>query len=263
MAKLQEAYPPESAPTRGTKRKWLWRLWLLISLAVPTVFGIYAASRFLPDHAVEYASAEDQFKYGSTGGERTVGFPYWIWQALPQVCREYLPAGMPAPEATPYAAFGMVYEEGKDLPVGVSKRRNLGIDRVFLNCAACHTSTVRDAPQSARKIYTGMPAHTLDMLGFQMFFFNCAVAPQFSTEYIVPEIQRLMEKREQKLSLIDRYAIYPVAISIMRERLLSLRQRFAWATREPRWGPGRVDTFNPGKAGYFHFPFEKLTPSSP
>ena len=261
MAKLQEAYPPERRRGNNVNKKWSWRLWLwfAFSLLVPLAFGLYAAMRFLPDHAVEYASAEEQFKYGSTGGERTVGFPYWIWQALPQVCREYLPAGMPAPEATPYAAFGMVYEEGKDLPVGVSKRRNLGIDRVFLNCAACHTSTVRDTPQGARKVYVGMPAHTLDMLGFQMFFFNCAVAPQFSSAYIVPEIERLMQKREQKLGLLDRYAVYPAAIAIMRERLLSLRQRFAWAARDPHWGPGRVDTFNPGKAGYFNFPFEKLT----
>ncbi len=137
MAKLEEAYP--SGPTRGqlSRVKWYRRLWLWLafSIGVPLIFGIYAALRFLPDHTAHYASPEEHFKYGSTGGERTVGFPLKIWQALPQVCREYLPAAMPAPEATPYAAFGMVYEANKELPIGVSKRRHLGIDRVFLIAA--------------------------------------------------------------------------------------------------------------------------------
>ena len=260
MAKLEEAYPSGLTRSQLSRAKWYRRiwLWLILLLLFPLLFGVYAAMRFLPDHARSYADPIEHFKYGSTGGERTVGFPLRIWQALPQVCREYLPAGMPAPEATPYAAFGMIYEANKDLPIGVSKRRNLGIDRVFLNCAACHTNTVRDNAQSAAKIYVGMPANSLDMFAFQSFFFNCSADAKFSAEFIVPEIDRLMTQRGEKLSLIDRYVVYPVAVWIMRDRLLSLRNRFAWAQQEPHWGPGRVDTFNPGKAGYFNFPFDKL-----
>ena len=33
---------------------------------------------------------------------------------------------------------------------------------------------------------------------------------------------------------------------------------FEWVLNEPEWGPGRTDTFNPGKAGYFNFPMDKL-----
>ena len=44
------------------------------------------------------------------------------------------------------------------------------------------------------------------------------------------------------VDFIDRYAVYPVAIAIMRERLLMLAGRFAWATKQQPWGPGRVDT---------------------
>lgn len=259
--------PPDPIPAAAAApqqlraaTKWRRRVFLLLlALLVPIVAGVYALARFLPDRAVEYANPEEQFKYGSTGGERTVGFPLRIWQALPQVCREYLPASRPAPEVTPYEAFGMIYEPNKDLPIGVSKRRHLGIDRVFMNCAACHTSTVRDTPQSAGKIYTGMPANTLDMLGFQTFFFNCSADRKFSAEFIVPEIERQMAKKNERLSLVDRYAVYPLAIWMMRERLLSLRQRFEWARTEPQWGPGRVDTFNPGKAAYFNYQFHQLT----
>jgi hypothetical protein len=251
---------PAAAPpwAEVTKKRRSWVLLLLLALLIPLLVVVYALARFLPDRATEYADAEEHFKYGSTGGERTVGFPLRIWQALPQVCREYLPAGMPAPEATPYQAFGMIYEANRALPVGVSKRRHLGIDRVFMNCGACHTSTVRDTPQSVAKVYTGMPANTLDMLGFQTFFFNCSADAKFSAEYIIPEIGRLMAKKNERLSLVDRYAVYPVAIWLMRDRLLSLRKKFEWAQTQPLWGPGRVDTFNPGKAAYFNFLFHQL-----
>ena len=260
MAKLEEAYPTGPTRSKLSRVKWyrrLW-LWLIVSLGLPLLLAAYGALRFLPDHSAHYDNPEEHFKYGSTGGERTVGFPLKIWQALPQVCREYLPAAMPALEATPYAAFGMVYEANKELPIGVSKRRHLGIDRVFLNCGACHASTVRDTAQSAAKVYTGMPANTLDMLAFQTFFFDCSADAKFSAEHIVPEIDRQMKNKNEQLSLIDRYVVYPVAIWIMRDRLLSLKNRFAWAQQQPHWGPGRVDTFNPGKAGYFNFPFAKL-----
>ena len=56
-----------------------------------------------------------------------------------------------------YASLGMIFER-KDLPVGVSKRRVTGLDRVFLNCAACHTNTVRDTPQSEPRLIAGMPS---------------------------------------------------------------------------------------------------------
>ncbi len=58
--------------------------------------------------------------------------------------------------------LGFVIEPGKDLPIGVSRRRRLGIDQVGLNCAVCHTGTVRDAPDAAAKIVLGMPAQQLE-----------------------------------------------------------------------------------------------------
>ena len=45
------------------------------------------AWRFLEDTPVDYADIEDHFKYGSTGGERESGFPYWIWKAVPYSSR--------------------------------------------------------------------------------------------------------------------------------------------------------------------------------
>jgi hypothetical protein len=238
--------PPLALARSPWRRRFLWLLAIVIVL--PLAIAAYFAGRFSVDEPVDYANPEDHFKYGSTGGEREVGFPYWIWQALPQVCGEFLPG-------KGYASLGMVYEDGKDLPVGVSKRRNLGLDRVFLNCAACHASTVRDTPASAPRIYAGMPAQTFDIMAFEKFFFECGASAKFSAENVIPEIER----QAGKLSILDKRLVYPLAIYIMRDRLLTLRGRFEWVYKEPHWGPGRVDTFNSAKVQY-NFPMAKLDP---
>jgi mono/diheme cytochrome c family protein len=151
----------------------------------------------------------------------------------------------------------MIFEEGKDLPVGMSKRRYQGIDRTFLNCAVCHTSTVRDTPQSKPKLYTAMPANTFDIMAFQRFFFACGKDPKFSKEYVIPEVRAMLKQRGEDLDLIDRYLVYPVAVWLMRERLLMLAGRFGWTDNQHAWGPGRVDTFNAAKV-LFNFPVGNL-----
>ncbi|CAL95211.1 hypothetical protein [Azoarcus olearius] len=245
--------PPYAAPPRR-RRRLHWLLWLLVLLpwAGLALGALYAALRFLPDRPETYADPAQHFKYGSTGGERESGFPYWIWQALPQVCAEHLPA---QGRERGYAALGLIYENGRDLPVGMSKRRHFGLDRVFLNCAVCHASTVRDAPGAAPRLVLGMPAHRFDIRAFETFMFNCAAGPNFSRERIVPVIDQLAGG----LNPIDRYLVYPLAIALMRERLLMLRGRFDFVFDQPEWGPGRVDTFNSAKV-LFNFPMHQLPP---
>jgi Cytochrome C oxidase, cbb3-type, subunit III len=221
-------------------------VWLLLLILIPGLALAYFAWVFTRDEAVTYADIEQHFKYGSLGGERVLGFPYWIWMALPQVC----PHKLPGPG---YASLGMVYEKDRDLPIGMSKRRHMGIDRVFLNCAACHASTVRDTPQSAPRVVLGMPAYTFDLMGFEKFFFECAADSRFSKNWIVPEIQRL----GADLNLIERRLIYPIAIAFMRDNVLGLRGRFTFVYLQPHWGPGRVDTFNSAKAN-FNFPWDRV-----
>lgn len=231
-----------------------WARWVLTLLALPTlgliVLGVYLVSLLNEDRPVVYTDIEEHFKYGSTGGERVSGFPYWIFQALPGVCARHLPG-------PGYASLGMIYEDGKDLPVGMSKRRYQGIDRTFLNCAVCHTSTVRDRPDAKPRLYLGMGANTFDVGAFQKFLFDCAADPRSAAEFVVPEIDRLMRDRGQRLGLVDRYLVYPVAVALVRERLLMLRDRAQPLLHDPRWGPGRVDTFNAAKV-LFNFPLDQL-----
>lgn len=212
-----------------------------------TILAVYAWVRFGGDTPMEYADPVDHFKYGSTGGERVSGFPYWIWRVLPDVCAEHLPG-------KGYASLGMIFEPGKDLPVGVSKRHITGMDRVFLNCAGCHTGTLRDTPERLPRVIEGMPAHQLDLLAFQNFFVNCAADAKFTAQEIVPA----MRAAGAPLDLLDRYVIYPVAIALMRERLLMLRERFSFTQRQPLWGNGRVDTWDFAKA-LFNFPFRRMS----
>jgi hypothetical protein len=174
---------------------------LLIIVIIPLAVGRGLAwQRFGGDVPVDYESPTEHFKYGSTGGEHEMGFPYWIWRALPEVCPQYLPG-------KGYQSLGMVFEKNadgsdRDVPVGTSQRRYQGIDRVFVNCAVCHTSTVRTAADQPPTIVLGMPAATFNMKGFEEFFFRCAADPKFSKEYILPEIER----QGGQLDLLDRYS---------------------------------------------------------
>src|SRR3546814_11288557 len=68
---------------------------------------------------------------------------------------------------------------------------------------------------------------------------------------------RAMRARGEKLGLLDRRVIYPVAIALMRDRLLMLAGRFEPLMEYPQWGPGRVDTFNAAKV-IFNFPVDDL-----
>ena len=228
--------------------KWRRRFLVLLILVLAPVclIGIYLFQRFGSDTPVDYASNEEHFKYGSTGGEHAMGFPYWIWRVLPQVCAEHLPG-------PGYESLGMIFEPGKEVPVGTSQRRYQGVDRVFLNCAVCHSSTVRTEKGKPPMVVSGMPANNFDIMKFQKFFFGCAADPRFRKEYVMAEIDRL----GANLDLLDRTVVYPVAIAIMRERVLTLAGRFDWINRQPDWGPGRVDTFNSAKV-IFNFPMDNL-----
>lgn len=219
-----------------------WRRFWATAAAAVLAFGIYLGVRLNRDEPVTYANLEDHFRYGSTGGERDAGVPYWMWKVLPVMFAEFLPE----PEKG-LASLGFVYDpkrpQNPDLPVGVSMRNVQGIDRVFLNCAVCHVGTVRDTPESTPRIVTGMPANTLDLQAFERFLFNAATSEKFTPERLGAEMKRIGATDD----IINRIALRYFAVDIGRRRLLFLRDRFKFMDREPDCGPGRVDTFNPPK----------------
>ena len=89
-------------------------------------------------------TGDEHFKYGSVGIESEEGIPYWIWQVLPQD----VPGQAPGPGG--YASLGFIWEPGRELPIGFSKKDVLGSTRIAVNCAFCHTATYRTAPGAPR-----------------------------------------------------------------------------------------------------------------
>ncbi|MBV8708045.1 MAG: cytochrome c, partial [Acidobacteriaceae bacterium] len=243
------------------KRHWL-RVAALSLIAIIVLVGIYLAVRLTRDQPVDYADDVLHFKHGSTGGERLTGIPYWFWVALPDLFPEYLPDKKPG---RGYSSFGMIYENGEDpryaLPVGVSMRNVRGIDLVYLNCAVCHTGTVRDAPGAHPRVIPAMPANTFDLGAWGKFLTTIPLSEKFTPQRIMDQIRVMQDSPHRvvdKPDLINRLLFRYLAVYLARERLLMLRDRLSFIHTET-WGPGRVDTFNAPKA-LLNFPMQHADP---
>ena len=241
--------------------KWAATITLILVLAGVTYFLIV----LYDDEPVTYAGEEEHFKYGSTGGERGwknqfgFGIPYWIWVALPEQFPNYLPDQK---SGQGYKSFWMIYEKGKDarfdLPIGMSRRRVMGIDRVYFNCAVCHTGSVREDPGADPTIVLGMPANTFELGTLVQFLNKSAKHWKFRSSRLLPRIEEIAAERERaypdgnnhrpaELNLLDRQIFNYLVVPMMREQLLALLGQLSFIDFST-WGPGRVDTFNPPKA---------------
>lgn len=191
-----------------------------------------------PNSPEIHADILDHFKYGSIGAEERAGIPYSIWAVLPELFPEHLPNR----SGKGYERFGFVFEPGKDRPVGTSLRQRQ-VPLIGLNCAVCHTGTVRDQPGGAPRIVLGMPAHQFDLQSYQRFVFACIRDAKFTPE----NVWNAMVRRNPRLStfegLIYKWAVIPRTKS----EGTQLASQFAFFDTRPPQGPGRVDTFNPYK----------------
>ena len=221
---------------------------------------LWAVVAVRSDRPVVYSEITDHFKYGSIGSEpggsllAPIGGalpPYEVFTALPAICRERLPGG--------YASLGLIFEPGHDLPIGVSRRRRLGIDQVGFNCALCHTGTVRDAPSATPRIVLGMPAHQLDLETLVQFILDCSLDSRTTEESVAGRFA----ETGGHVSLFERTLLRFGFVDRLKVTTLDLRQRIApiFANDIPRWGRGRVDTFNPYKSVQFNWPLDQLPQS--
>jgi mono/diheme cytochrome c family protein len=207
--------------------------------------GIFAYRHFFREEPAPYfASAEDHFLFGSIGTEAQQGLPYWIWLVLPRVFPEYLPG------PGGYASLGMPSKDGYELPVGFSKV-TIGFPRVGINCAMCHTASVRTAPEAPPLLVAGGPSHQTNEQQYLRFLFACAADPRFTADTILGEIAKNV-----RLSLMDRFLYRFVIIPQTRRAILQLRDADAWMAANPDWGRGRIDPFNPVKFGILKQPID-------
>ena len=143
----------------------------------------------------------------------------------------------------PTPRFGLIFEsEGAKRPIGTSYRvKQIGL--TGLNCAACHTGALRDAPGAPRRIILGMPAHQFDLQSYQRFFFACAKDRGFDAESILRGIRQINPGFSWFDALLYRWLVIPQT----KKAILAQSRNFSWFDHRLPQGPGRVDTFNPYK----------------
>jgi mono/diheme cytochrome c family protein len=204
-----------------------------VAIAIALVLGLIVNRTFFREAPAPYfASDEEHFLFGSVGTEARQGMPYWIWLVLPRIFPEYLPG------PGGYASLGMPSADGHEMPVGLSKV-TVGFPRVGVNCAMCHTTSVRLSHGGPRTLVPAGPSNVTAPQQYQRFLVACASDPRFTAGVILAEIARNYE-----LSLYERLVYRFVIIPRTRQALLDLAAADAWMDRHPDWGPGRVDLFN-------------------
>jgi mono/diheme cytochrome c family protein len=186
----------------------------------------------------------ERFKYGSLGAEAIAGIPYPLFMVLPRVfpdlVEKYAKDGF-GPEKFGhggYEAFGLVWEEGKKLPVGLSIKR-VGYQRVTVNCSLCHTASYRIAADERPRFAFGGPGHTVNLQGLLRFLFAAANDDRFTAARLMPELAQ-----QFKFDWID-WPLYAfVLIPGTRTALHLAEQQLGWMDHKTPWGPGRDDAFN-------------------
>ena len=208
------------------------------------VGGVRALVFFRVNEPETHEDIVEHFKYGSIGSEAAGGIPYWIWRVLPEVFAEHLPDK----PGNGYERFGFIFEPGHDRPIGTSLR-DQPISLIAVNCAACHTGTVRTSATAQPVVILGMPAQQLDFLAYQRFLIAAAQDERFDGDTLVSAIERINPDFSRFDSLLYRYYIIPR----LKSEILDRYEDFRFLDERPDWGPGRVDTFSPYKV---HFGFD-------
>ncbi len=217
--------------------------WFIILIIVVLIGagGWFAYDRFFVREIPFYAEEAENFNYGSIGNDGATGIPYAIWRVLPEICGDHLPG------ADGYASLGFVWKHGQDpsaTPIGFSRAR-VGVERMAINCAFCHTVRARSDAQAEPEIYVAGAGNTVDVQGYQRFLTSCADDDDFAPGPILEAMRSAGIEPPMLDRLLYRFAFIPFT----RKALLEQGQDFAWADTRPDWGPGRIDPFNPVKFG--------------
>ena len=225
---------------------------MLAAVVVLAAAGAWVAydTFFREEPPPYFASDEEHFLFGSVGTEAQEGIPYWIWLVLPRIFPEHLP------RPGGYASIGVLSMDGHDMPVGLSKV-TIGFPRVGINCAMCHTTSVRTVPDSPRMLVAAGPSNQTSPQQYLRFLLKCAADPRFTADVILAEIAK-----NHSMSAVERMVYRFVIIPQTRSALLRLNESESWMDRNPDWGPGRIDPFNPVKFRYLGQPVDETIGNS-
>ncbi len=225
----------KSAPGNPARNKW--KIVLVVLLVLGAIGAYIGWDRGFREHPQpDWVMKDDatRFMYASIGAEQDAGIPYWIFYVLPRMFPDKLPGD------GGYASLGVPWEEGKELPVGFTKK-TIGFPRVANNCAVCHTAQYRTSPGGEPVLVPLGSGHTSNVEGFFRFIIDCAKDPRFNADNILVQIEL-----NTKLDLIDKLLYRYLIIPITKKRLLEREARFQWIYNEayPDWGRGRDDAMN-------------------
>lgn len=237
-------YDPPTPVERVIARHRRWR-WLVVLVII--LLALYYLI-FVNQYVIAYRDDADHFKYGSIGSETASGLPILIFKALPVLYKQQLGPGG-------YRRLGLLYEsDDAELPIGISRRVVMGIERVWLNCAVCHVGTYRLSPGDSRTLVYGAPSNNLRLYSLIGFFLAVGKDPGFNADSLIeaidsPEAGGNLNFAEK---LLYRWVVFPR----VKQGLMQLADQLDFILRQHDWGPGRVDTFNPYKAIQFNFPMD-------
>jgi hypothetical protein len=227
------------------------RIVIAVLVLLVALVGLFVYDGFFREQpAPFFASDEEHFLYGSVGTEPDQGVPYWVWLVLPRIFPEYLPAN------GGYAAVGIVGRDGHEMPIGFSKV-TVGFPRVGINCAVCHTASFRASADDVPKIYPAAASHQTNEQAYLRFLIRSASDPRFTPTTILNEIAK-----NTNLSFMDRLLYRFAIIPGTRRGILQLKEQDAWMDRNPDWGRGRIDPFNPVKFGILRQPVDSTIGNS-
>ncbi len=225
-----------TSSTAQAYRSTRLRTFLIVVAIIVVVVGAIAWYKLFREVDQHFDSMDEYFKYGSIGTEQAQGVPYWIWLVLPRLFPEYLP------RPGGYNALGLYNEPGKEIPVGFSVK-TIGFDRVGINCAVCHSSTIRLSETELPVLYLAGGTNTFDGLGYQRFLFACGSDPRFTADNILSEIDKIY-----KLSLLDRILYRFAFIPATKKAFIQQKQMYAWTESRPVLGAGPHRSVQPGQA---------------
>src|SRR6201996_4748466 len=194
--------------------------------------------------AANFSQDDMRFAYGTLGADAAGGIPYPIFMILPRVfpdlAAKYAVAGYgPAKQSWGgYAAFGLSWEQGQRLPIGLSIRR-VGYERVTANCALCHTTRYRLSASDDERFALAGPGSGTDVQALLRFLAACANDRRFTPERLMPEIALHFP-----LDAADGAMYSAWLIPKTRTGLQLIGHELAFADSRTAWGPGRDDAFN-------------------
>jgi mono/diheme cytochrome c family protein len=225
------------------RRRLLNVLLAVVAVVLALVLGaVVTALTLLRPGPQDFANDRDRFAYGSIGG--SFGIPYPIFMVLPRVFPDLIARhandgyGPAKPGFGGWGAFGLAWEQGQRLPMGLSID-HAGFDRVTVTCALCHTATWRRSAEDDRHIIAGGPGHTVAVSGLLRFLVAAAHDRRFTSTRLLPEIALHVP-----LNWIEAKFYAWVLIPATGVALRIVGDQLAWMDSRTEWGPGRDDAFN-------------------